>query len=230
MAYTRYAPRAEEQYSVLTLVSASIQADKESREVCKDEPELERDIKTKSYFHDRFSTLKSSTCTEEQQQEAKDAIEFVSSCYTVSLLKAEKMSDFTKVLVEESQKEMSARPNVLMYFANVYRTMQSKQTKAEKLFDFAGSEWQGNVGEKLQLTINVFEVRFIQTLNLFSFTAYDKDNNLYEFFMGNKDLQQKLEDAKEKGVSVSITAKVKKHTNRYQSPIKVTQLNYVKSC
>lgn len=153
---------------------------------------------------------------------AQDVIDTVVSNHTLKLLKGAKIGQFVNDLVAALQIKDLVPPhryNLMAFAPKVYADITRENANLEAVM---GSEFVGELGKTITVSLKIIKCRYVQSHNFFAATAIDEKGNMYNF-------SPKQQLALTDDFSYNVKAKVKKHDiDLYNNNAKVTYLNYVK--
>lgn len=160
---------------------------------------------------------------------AEEIINYLTNNITLSILLGRHITDFTMKLVNELKDPTRLVPSfkmgILVWARSTYDANQKSDRARE---DSYSSDYVGEVGEKLTLSLRISSSIIVQTPDsrygsfIIPTVAYDENGNMFSFNSKNKlDVTEQY--------SYHITAKVKKHEiNKYANNAKSTVLFYIK--
>ena len=171
---------------------------------------------------EHFTGKKLLAITDQDRAAAVTAREFLIDYKTMATLQERRVGQFVNVLVERLNKPTLELRDCAMisYLPEIYSQSLVKSDRANKVQMLAyTSQHFGSVGERLDFTLNVIEVKFVHQFNCYHVFGYDNLDNCIGYFT-SKDTCT---------VNGSYVGKVKAHIiDNYRNGARVTQFNYVK--
>ena len=213
-------------YSVTQVVAASLIHIKQV-ESSREATEFER-TKTTSEYTLAITTILESGITLPLEK-AEEMMHYVTNNVTLSILLGRNVTEFTLKLSEAIKDPTRLVPSFGFGFLFWVKRAYDNAVRQDKDRDDSyGSEYIGEVGEKLTLDLRISSSRIVQTPDsrynsfIIPTVAYDENGNMFCFNAKNKlDVTEHY--------SYHITAKVKKHEiNKYANNAKSTVLFYIK--
>ena len=214
------------EYTVTQVVAASL-IHIEQVESSKEATEFERTKNTGETIQAITTILESGITL--PLEKAEEMMQYVTNNVTLSILLGRNVTEFilklSDAIKDPSMKVPSFKFGFLFWvklaYDNAVRTDKARE-------DSYGSEYIGEVGEKLTLDLRISSSRVVQTPDnryssfIIPTVAYDEMGNMFCFNAKNKlDVTDNY--------SYAITAKVKKHEiNKYANNAKSTVLFYIK--
>jgi len=161
--------------------------------------------------------------SDEDRENAANAVEKFKMFATMNALKGRTMSDFDRKVIAEAEEEESTpgKVGILVYAAALFFKIDAMDAINEMIAALKlTSESLGTPKTKLALDITVFKSRYMDRFDKNIVNAHDADGNIVSFW---SDLDFKV------GQEYKITAKVKSSgEDQYLNNALVTQVNWVR--
>lgn len=192
--------------------------------VYQNHPELTNQISTDGLVNAMRSILNSEV--ELPIDTAQEIIDAIPQLLMMRTLYDKTTSNFTKsvaaILENPAAVPDVTRVRILAYTYNTYRQLKSESEYRSELL---GSEFVGEVGSKIEVTLRIANCRKFTPeygVSYYRAVGFDMNGNAYSFMP-----KQMLDKSTE--FSYKISAKIKKHeVNEYLYNAKVTVLWYIK--
>ena len=163
--------------------------------------------------------------TEQDKQNAKDAVAFINKDTSLKQI-AGTLTDFMKNLVTciNSEQVSQNEFGIVVLLPKVYfETKNKKEYKKKLKTEFTESRHLGIPGQYVTGLLNVNEVKFVEKFGCHVING-NIENNLVSFFKNF----EAGKSVPEKGTTINIKGKVKKHGENFITKLPETQLYYVK--
>lgn len=163
------------------------------------------------------------TVTDQDRTDAMAAIEVLTQDRTMRILKGQIVPDFQNTvtnLVVQAECTMF-NCGLMAFLPNVASQITARQHKEAEISALSHtSEYLGQVGQKVSVTLEILSSRWAAQYNCWSVNAKDSAGNLVSYFTSKEDCTR----------NGKYTAKIKRiEQSRYHNGAKVTTLNFVKS-
>lgn len=157
--------------------------------------------------------------TDDDKQQANEIIKFYRKL-TFGVL-AENVNDYLKSISRIlGNSEITIKDfGIISSIPNTYERDVIRSEK-DKIIKQTQGEIFGNVGDSVNLFCCLIDIHFIKSIECFAHVAVDSQGRLIEF-LNKKQLGFENDN-------IQIKAKIKGHSNHYQTKKPLTQLNYVK--
>jgi hypothetical protein len=152
--------------------------------------------------------------------QAQTVIAEIQQNITLKILRGQRITDFTQKileLIDDPAKKINRDWNVIAYVPSVHQDLIKQ---ARVIQETAGSEFQGRIGNTLELTARVLSCRYVASYGFYTALLVDDSGNVYNFSPKN---------SQDEGKVLKIRGKVKAHKpDTYNNNTPTTYLNYVK--
>lgn len=166
---------------------------------------------------------KTLTITEEDRNQASEAISAIPTTIMVQTMISKKVNDFWKSVGEILEKETSSEQDIgiAAYIPQVLKSVIAMEKRDLDITDLSfTSKYIGKVGQSIEVDFTVISSRFVLKLSCWSVNGHDGNGNMVKFLTTKEGLTK---------VRGQIKGKVKSHSvDKYLKNAHVTELNYVK--
>jgi len=161
--------------------------------------------------------------TEQDYEQADEAMSGVQNDLTLRILKGQQVSDFARSLVKLVQQETATERDcgLMAFLPKTFAGQVERENKQIQVAGMAGtSVYLGRVGEKITVDFVLVDKRFLQQYNCWSVFGHDGAGNCVGFLTQHEHLAK---DGR-------IQGKIKRiYEDSYRGGACVTGLNYVKA-
>jgi len=161
--------------------------------------------------------------TDQDYEQADEAIAAVQGDAVLRVLKGQRLSDFVHSLIELIKQETATERDcgLMAFLPKTFQGQIQRENKQIEVAALAGtSAYLGRVGEKITVDFVLVDKRFLQQYNCLSVFGHDGAGNCVGFLTQHEQLAK---DGR-------IQGKIKKvQQDQYRNGAKVTSLNYVKA-